>query len=88
MKRIKGSISLCMIVKNEARRLRQCLESAKPFVDQMIVVDTGSDDNSIQIARDAGAEVYQHPWEGHFSKARNQSLSYARGDWILILDGD
>ena len=83
-----GSISLCMIVKNEARRLQQCLESARPFVDQMIVVDTGSDDESRSIAQQSGAEVYEHPWEGHFSKARNQSLSYARGEWILILDGD
>ena len=82
------SISLCMIVKDESRFLGACLASAKAFCTQLIVVDTGSKDNTIEIARAHGAEVYEHPWPGHFSQARNISLEYAHGDWILILDGD
>ena len=82
------SISLCMIVKDESRFIGACLAAAKPLCDQLIVVDTGSQDNTIEIARSQGAEVYEHPWPGHFSKARNLSLDYATGDWILILDGD
>ena len=82
------SISLCMIVKNEERRLKECLASAKPIVQEMIVVDTGSSDRSVEIAEQMGAKVFHHPWEGSFSIARNQSLSYASSDWILILDGD
>jgi len=54
----------------------------------MVVVDTGSDDDTAALAEAAGAEVYHHPWPGHFSAARNLSLAYAKNDWILILDGD
>jgi glycosyltransferase involved in cell wall biosynthesis len=82
------SISLCMIVKDESRFLGACLASAKTLCTQLIVVDTGSQDDTIEIARAHGADVYEHPWPGHFSQARNISLDYARGDWILILDGD
>ena len=82
------NISLCMIVKNEARLITECLLSAKDFCSELIVIDTGSTDDTIALAKAAGADVYEHPWPGHFSKARNISLDYARGDWILILDGD
>lgn len=81
-------ISLCMIVKNEARLIKQCLESVKELVRQMVIVDTGSSDDTVRLAKEAGAEVYHHPWEGHFSIARNHSLRYATQPWILILDGD
>src|SRR3990172_5669262 len=81
-------ISLCMIVKNEERFLGQCLKSVRRVVNEMIVVDTGSTDNTMKIAQEYGARVYQHPWEGDFSKARNLSLKYATGDWIFILDAD
>jgi glycosyltransferase involved in cell wall biosynthesis len=82
------SISLCMIVKNESRFLGACLASAKAICSQLVVVDTGSTDNTIEIARAHGAEVFEHAWPGHFSQARNISLEYAHSDWILILDGD
>ncbi len=82
------SISLCMIVKNEERRLAECLASAKLIAQELIVVDTGSEDRSGEIAIEQGAKVFHHPWEGDFSTARNQSLNYASSDWILILDGD
>lgn len=81
-------LSLCMIVKNEEQFLPACLKSIKNYVDEIIIVDTGSTDKSIEIAKRYGAKVYEHPWENDFAKHRNQSISYARGDWILILDAD
>jgi len=57
-------------------------------VDEIVIVDTGSSDRTVEIAESFGATVYHHPWEDDFSKHRNQSLSYARGQWILILDAD
>ncbi|MBV71276.1 MAG: hypothetical protein CMH52_07995 [Myxococcales bacterium] len=87
-RRDQFSISLCMIVKNESRLITECLRRARSICRQMIVVDTGSDDNTAALAEAEGAEVYHHPWPGHFSAARNISLDYAKEDWILILDGD
>ncbi len=77
-----------MIVKNEEEMLGQCLESVREIVDEIIVVDTGSKDKTVEIAESFGARVYHHPWENDFSKHRNQSIDYATGDWILILDAD
>ncbi len=82
------SISLCMIVKNEERDLPFCLDSVKTIVDEMIVVDTGSTDSTISIAKSFGARVVQHEWPGDFSTARNISLDSAKMDWILVLDAD
>jgi len=82
------SISVCMIVKNEEKFLPRCLESIRNLVDEIIIVDTGSTDNTIQIAQSFGAKVYQHPWENDFAKHRNQSLNYATGEWVLVLDAD
>ncbi len=82
------TISLCMIVKNEEFFLPKCLNSAKEFVDEIIVVDTGSTDSTVKIAEGYNAKVYHHPWENSFSKARNYSLKYATCDWIIILDAD
>lgn len=83
-----ATLSLCMIVKNESLFLRQCLESVQGLVDQMIVVDTGSSDDTPDIAREMGAEVYHFAWTGSFAEARNYALAQARCDWILILDAD
>jgi tetratricopeptide (TPR) repeat protein len=82
------TISLCMIVKNEEAMLAQCLESVSGIVDEIIIVDTGSEDRTVEIAKRYGARVYHHPWENDFSLARNQSLGYATCDWIFILDAD
>ena len=82
------SISLCMIVKNEEKLLGQCLESVRDLVNEIIVVDTGSADKTVVIAEQHGARVFHHPWQDDFSLHRNQSLEYASGDWILILDAD
>ena len=82
------TISLCMIVKNESHNLHRCLQSVQGFVNQIIVVDTGSEDNTVEIARSYGAEVHFFEWCDDFAAARNYSLSFATGDWILILDAD
>ncbi len=81
-------LSVCMIVKNEEEMLPRCLESIKGITDELIVVDTGSTDKTVEIAESYGAKVYHHPWENDFSLHRNQSLGYATGDWFLIIDAD
>ncbi len=81
-------LSLCMIVKNEARFLANCLQSVKDVVDEIIVVDTGSSDETPQIARSFGAKVIEHVWKDDFSEARNVSLQHATGNWALWLDAD
>jgi len=81
-------ISACMMVKNEEEMLPRCLNSIKHLIDELIVVDTGSTDKTIEIAESFGAKMYHHPWENNFSKHRNQSLGYATGDWILLVDAD
>lgn len=83
-----ASVSLCMIVKNEQAFLGPCLNSAIKFVDEIIVVDTGSKDRSADIATIYGAQVFVAKWQDDFSKVRNLSLDKAHGDWILILDAD
>lgn len=83
-----AGISLCMIVKNEERFLAQCLESARPIVDEIIVVDTGSTDATMDIARRFGATVIERAWRNDFAWARNQAIDAATKRWILILDAD
>jgi len=81
-------LSLSMIVKNEEPFLAHCLDSVRGLVDEMVILDTGSTDGTLEIARAAGARVFQSPWRDDFSAARNASLEKATGDWILILDAD
>ena len=82
------SVSLCMIVKNEEKCLAGCLACLKPVVDEMIIVDTGSSDRTVDIAVAFGAKVFDFTWSGDFSAARNHSLSSALGRWILVMDAD
>jgi glycosyltransferase involved in cell wall biosynthesis len=82
------AIAACMMVKNEEKHLSQCLDSIKDLVDEIIIVDTGSTDRTIEIARSYGASVYEHPWENDFSKHRNQSINYCTKDWIFVIDAD
>ena len=84
----KPTISLCMIVKNEEDFLSQCLQSVEGVVDEIVMVDTGSSDLTLEIARSFKAKVFQHEWKEDFSDARNVSLKHATSDWILFLDGD
>ncbi len=82
------TISLCMITKNEAALIKDCLESVQDFVDEIIIVDTGSTDNTIEIARQFTDKIHDFKWNDDFSAARNESLKLAKGDWILVLDAD
>lgn len=85
-------ISICMMVKDEEKNLDRCLKSLLPILDsglaELIIVDTGSKDNSIEIAKKYTNKVYQHSWTNDFSEMRNISISYARGEWIWIMDAD
>jgi len=81
-------LSLCMIVKDEEQNLARCLRSVENCVDEMIIVDTGSKDDTINIARQFGARVYTYRWDDNFAAARNYSLEKAGGDWIIYLDAD
>jgi glycosyltransferase involved in cell wall biosynthesis len=81
-------LSLCMIVRDEEDMLPRTLEAISPAVDEIIIVDTGSTDATIKIARSFGATVIEREWTGSFSDARNASLDAATGDWFLYLDAD
>lgn len=81
-------LSLSMIVKDEERFLPGCLESVKGLVDEMVIADTGSTDSTKEIALSFGARVIDFSWRNDFSAARNESLRYTTGDWILYLDAD
>lgn len=81
-------ISLSMIVKNEERYLFDCLNSVKNIVDEIVIVDTGSTDNTIEIAKSFNAKIYHFDWIDDFSAARNFALEKCTGDWILYLDAD
>lgn len=81
-------LSICMMVRDEEELLPQALESVKLLADQIVIVDTGSSDRTVAIAQSFGAEVYHHPWTNNFSHHRNQSIEYATGDYVIILDAD
>ncbi len=81
-------LSLCMIVRDEQQMLARCLESVADAVDEIVVVDTGSSDATIEIARSFGARVIEYAWTGSFAEARNVSFDAARGDWVMYLDAD
>ena len=81
-------LSVCMIVKNEERFLAQCLRSAVDVADEIVVVDTGSSDRTIEIAKSFGAVVVEREWRDDFAWARNQALELASYRWILCLDAD
>jgi tetratricopeptide (TPR) repeat protein len=82
------TVSLCMIVKDEEEMLPGCLQPIHAHVDELIVVDTGSSDRTVEIAESFGAKVLHFPWNGSFSDARNVGLDAATGDWLLYLDAD
>lgn len=81
-------ISLSMIVKNEQKYLPGCLESVKDIVDEIVILDTGSTDETKNIAKSFGAKLFETQWKEDFSLARNESLSHCTGKWILYLDAD
>lgn len=81
-------LSLCMIVKNEEKHLARCLSSVKDVVDEIVIVDTGSSDRTIEIAESFDAKIFHFDWINDFSAARNYSLCKCSGSWILYLDAD
>lgn len=85
---MENLISLCMIVKNEEQVIARCLSSVQHLVDEIIIVDTGSTDNTKQIASQFTNHVYDFEWNSNFAEARNKSIRHATGRWILVLDAD
>lgn len=83
-----NSLSLVMITKNEEHKLRRCLDSVKNIVNEIIIVDTGSTDNTKNITLEFGAKVYDYEWDDNFSNARNFAISKSSSTWNLILDAD
>ncbi|HEV3034792.1 MAG TPA: glycosyltransferase [Solirubrobacteraceae bacterium] len=81
-------LSLCMIVRDEEQMLPRCLAAVAGAVDEIVLVDTGSSDATIEIARSFGARVIEHEWSGSFAHARNVSFDAASGDWLMYLDAD
>ena len=77
-----------MIVRNEEANLAAALEGARQFCDELVVVDTGSTDDTVKIAKQFGAKVSYYPWDDNFSAARNKSFARAIGDWIFWMDAD
>ncbi len=82
------TISVCMIVKDEEKNLKRCLESVQGLADEIIIVDTGSSDNTKEIATQFTDKIYDFQWCDDFSAARNFCLKQAVGDWVLFLDAD
>ncbi len=81
-------ISACIMAKNEEQNIGRCLNSIKDFCDEIILVDTGSTDNTVEIAKKYTDKVYFFPWNGSFSDARNETLKYASSEWVFIIDAD
>ena len=81
-------LSACVITKNEEENIGTWLASMKKIADEMIVVDTGSTDRTVEMAKEAGARVFHHAWQNDFAAAKNAALEKAKGDWILFLDAD
>ncbi|WP_442597933.1 glycosyltransferase [Neobacillus sp. D3-1R] len=81
-------LSLCMIVKDEEDCIARCLDSVKDIVDEILIVDTGSTDRTLEICKSFGAKIEKFKWNGSFADARNYGIQKATGDWIIWLDAD
>ena len=81
-------ISLCMICRDEEKKIERCINSIKQVVDEIVVVDTGSVDKTVEIAKGLGARVFEIIWENDFAKAKNYAITQCTGDWIIFLDAD
>src|SRR5690606_9177723 len=81
-------LSACMIVKNEQESLARCLASLAGIVDEVVVVDTGSTDETLTVAREFRAKTYKFEWADDFNKARNFSVGKAQRPWVLVIDAD
>ncbi|MBV5261590.1 tetratricopeptide repeat protein [Synechococcus moorigangaii CMS01] len=85
---MKDHLSLCMIVKNEADTLGNCLEGVRDLVGEIVILDTGSTDETVAIAQKFDATVGHFPWNQDFAAARNEALKLVTKDWVLVLDAD
>ena len=83
-----GTISLCVIARDEEDMLPGLLDSVRGIVDEVILVDTGSQDATVALAEASGARVIHHPWQDDFSDARNVAADAASGVYVLVLDAD
>jgi glycosyltransferase involved in cell wall biosynthesis len=88
LKRNNPRLSLCMIVRDNETTIGPCLASIRPYVDEIVVVDTGSKDRTVEICRRYGARIFEFAWCDDFSAARNESLKHARGEWLFWMDSD
>ena len=84
----KIHISQCMIVKNEEKNIERALTWGRTVMWEQIVVDTGSTDRTVDLARQMGAKVYSIEWQDDFAAAKNYAIDQAKGDWIVFLDAD
>ena len=84
----QARVSLCMIVRDEEHNLAECLAPVAGLFDEIVIVDTGSTDNTPAIAREFTPHVHEFAWCDDFAAARNESLRHATGDWIFWLDAD
>lgn len=85
---MKQTLSVSIIAKNEEATISKCIKSIKHIADEIIVVDTGSTDNTIKIAETLGAKVFFHQWNYDFSEAKNAALEKCTKDWVLVMDCD
>ena len=81
-------ISVCLITKDEEDFIERCLRSVLPIASELVIVDTGSTDGTIEICKTFGTAPHSYKWNNHFAEARNYGLSKAKGDWILWVDAD
>jgi GT2 family glycosyltransferase/tetratricopeptide (TPR) repeat protein/SAM-dependent methyltransferase len=88
LERAHPRLSLCLIARDNAGTIVPCLQSIRPYVDEMVVVGTGSKDDTPHLAARLGARVYHFPWCDSFAAARNESVKHARGDWVFWMDSD
>lgn len=84
----KTPVSAVLIVRDEERCLARCLRSLTPWVDEIVVLDTGSIDRTRQVAREYGARVHDFTWRADFAAARNAALALARTPWNVVVDAD
>lgn len=84
----RETLGLCLIAKDEDKNIANCIQSVREIVDEIVVVDTGSTDNTVPIAESLGAVVYNYPWDDNFSNARNFAICHAKSAWLLLLDAD
>ncbi len=88
MMRNQKSIGLCMITKNCESTVSDTINSVNGLVNEIVVLDTGSTDDTVAVCKSLGAKVYEAEWRNDFSLARNSALGYMSSDWVLVLDSD